>query len=230
METPHNFGSVSGPIWDEVYVVGGGPSCREFDFDRLRGRTVIAVNDVVWRLPWSAAVFSLDRPWIQRNLPKLHQFAGEKYLAISEDRVDLTAEAPQGTTFLLRQRSIRGLSCDPRIVHLGGGNSGFGAFNLAFLKGARRIVLLGLDYTQVDEYWYGGDCRRGRSSQMYADWAREYAWTTCQLRQRGVRVWNASPISLIKVFPHVGLGALPLEREDVPAAVSTQAETALKAR
>src|SRR5437867_3413931 len=81
----NNFGTVCAPSWDEAFLIGGGPSLRGFDLNRLRGRTVIAINDALFHIPFQpTAIFSADSSWIHRCREEIEKFKGEKYLALSE--------------------------------------------------------------------------------------------------------------------------------------------------
>jgi len=205
--TRGSFGSVSPPHWqgETVYLIGGGPSLKGFDLTRLQGKTTVAVNDAVLHAPWATALFSLDRKWMLERRAAIESFTGEKYLAVAEDfNFD---NAIPGVTYLLRCRNLRGLSTSPGRIYMGGGNSGYGAFNLAFLKRASRIILLGYDYCQAGQHWFPGYPwqRKNGSGQMYRHWAEQFDWCREQLRWAEVEVLNVSPISLIKTFQKVGL-------------------------
>jgi len=212
--TSRSFGSVLPPLWsgETAYLLGGGPSRAGFDVTRLRGKRVIAVNDSAYRhAPWASALFSLDKTWIVKRREFISQFAGEKYLAVAEDYRFTTAI--EGVVYLHRVRNQQGLSTQPDRIFMGGGNSGYGALNLAFLKGAARIVLLGYDYSQIwthcfPEYpWNEGSKRR---SPITSNWARMFNRAAQQLAQVGVEVLNASLESTITAFPKISLSEVPL--------------------
>lgn len=80
-------------------------------------------------------------------------------------------------------------------------NSGYGALNLAYLRGAELVVLLGFDLTP-------GRCQtssRPEQVREYPVWAKAFDSTLPQLQQRGVRVLNASPDSAITAYPRVSI-------------------------
>lgn len=194
--------------WTECYLIGGGPSLHGFDFERLRGRTVVAINDAVLSIPWAPVLFSLDATWIRNRWEQIQQFAGTAYLAVADDVV---LEHLPNIVPLIRVRSLRGLSDVFPRIHMGGGNSGFGAFNLAYLMGSRRIVLMGYDLCHSRTHWHEGYAWQGNGNDtMYRHWADQYKYTVPQLRRRGVRVFNASLDSQIAVFPKIPLSSVPL--------------------
>lgn len=203
-----SFGSVSGKPWGEVFLIGGGPSLRGFDFECLRGRVLVAVNDAAVHVPFASALFSMDASWIRNRREMVDEFAGEKYLAVAPDFH--FANGPVAC-YLKRDRQGRGLSTNPGVIHLGGGNSGYGALNLAVLKGATRIVLLGYDLTGPNQHWHSGYSWADAlsSDSLYQRWAEQFDLAATELRQRGVRVVNASPISRITAFRKVPLASVP---------------------
>jgi hypothetical protein len=210
VETNLSFGSVSPPWWkgETVYLIGGGPSLKGFDLERLRGRVTVAVNDAAKYAPWATALFSLDRMWIQERQGLISDFAGEVYLAVAED-FPFDRQAIPGVTYLVRQRSLVGLSDDLGRIYMGGGNSGFGAFNLAYLKRASRIILLGYDCRDAGEHWHEGyewNRRNGSvHNPLYRKWADQFAHCIPALQRAKVSVYNANLASTIRCFPKLVL-------------------------
>lgn len=204
-----NFKHVSNQ-WGEVYIVGGGPSLRGFNFDRLAGKTVLAVNDAVAHIPWASTLFSLDLRWIRERRSIIQSFLGEVYLGVPED-YDFSNSIPN-VTYLRRIRDLPGFSNKPYCVHMGGGNSGFGALNLAWLKKVRRIVLLGFDFSGA--HWHNGYSWDSMSNR-YVTWARLVDDTAKQFREAGIEVYNAissrSRKSLLTQFHEVSLSSIPLQ-------------------
>jgi hypothetical protein len=200
-----SFGSVSGKPWGEVFLIGGGPSLRGFDFERLRGRVLVAVNDAAVHVPFASALFSMDATWIRNRWREITNFTGEKYLAVAED-FDFTNAVD--ACYLKRCRRGIGLSEDPAVIYMGGGNSGYGALNLAFLRGATRIVLLGYDLNQSGQHWHSGYSWMGLGGDdVYGRWAEWFNEAVVRLREHGVQVVNASIHSRITAFPKVPLAA-----------------------
>src|SRR6185369_15005299 len=63
--------------WDQtVFIVGGGPSLKSFDFDLLRGRHVLAINAAGYDVPWADLLYFQDYHWMQQNLPLIRNWAG----------------------------------------------------------------------------------------------------------------------------------------------------------
>lgn len=186
--------------WDKVYLVGGGPSLRGFDFELLRGQVVVAINDASRYLPWATALFSADVMWMTNRREHIESFSRHRFLAIPPDqRGEL-----RGVEYLTRLRLL-GLSEVLGCVHLGG-TSGYAALNLAVLKGAKEIVLLGYDYSGTDRWYPDYDwSSRGRGQFEHEEWARNFDTMLPALAVAGVKVTNASPESKITAFPKVEL-------------------------
>lgn len=190
-ETPVNYGSVSPPYWeDDLFLIGGGKSAVGFDYSLLREKRVLAVNSHSLSLVNAAAavaVFSLDNRWVRGNRDFLAGFAGEKYVALPLETWPDCGGIP-GVTYL-RWGYEFGLSEDPSVVNTGG-NSGYAALNLAYLKRARRIFLVGFDMN-----WH--------EDPTYFQWAAKFRTTVRQLVERGMPVYNVNPRSSIDAFPRI---------------------------
>lgn len=200
-ETRVSYGAVSSPLWDDrpVAIVGGGPSLIGFDFRRLRPRyRILAVNDALLSLPITPdAVFSLDNNWARHRCAEMTMFRGEKFLAVQEE---YWPYVDQSATLLRRVRRP-GLSVDQGSIHICG-TSGYGALNLAYLKRAREILLLGFDMAGSG-HWHPEPGWGGAIA--FEDWAAAFDDAAAQLSAEGVRVRNASPRSKILAFEKISL-------------------------
>jgi hypothetical protein len=212
--SPNGFSSIKlQPKWATVYLIGGGPSLRGFDLQRLQGHAVVAINDAILHLPWATALFSLDLCWMNNRLAEIAAFSGQCYLAVPMG-AEIIPKLPPDTILLERIPGFRGLSGQPSRIYVGGGNSGFGAFNLAVLAGAKRIVLLGYDFCRNAQHWHEGYAWKGNSNErMYNKWGEQFQYTLPTLRTLGIEVLNASKISSLNLFPKISLSSLPLPEE-----------------
>lgn len=200
-----SFGEVGAPWWDDkpVAVIGTGPSLKGVDFAPFRQLTchVFAVKESIWDLPNAECVFSLDRPWINRQADKLRQLTCGIYLAVEPESGAL-CQRIEGATYVIRSR-FQGLSDDPTTIQ-SGGNSGAGALNIAYLKRAKRIVLFGYDYTvghYCDERYYWQDPTH--NERYWPNWGKDFVHSLPQLKAAGVEVLCASPTSNLDMFPKV---------------------------
>lgn len=182
-----NWSVVSAPWWPEVWIVGGGPSARQFNLEQIAGRQVLAVNDAIKvcaNLPSSSvALFSGDIFWLQRNHFFVRAFPGEKFAGVHclVDIPDLQC---------LRRGYSDGLSDDHGRLEMGG-NSGYAAINLAVLKGARTIHLVGFDMNGPEA--------------KFQQWIPRFHSMLPALDRKGIQVLNHNPASAIDAFWKVPL-------------------------
>lgn len=207
--TRHSFSIIDAPWWDDapVVLVGSGPSLRGFDMSRLKGMGhVVAIKQTIWDLPFAECCFGLDMPWIRRLHDKLAELTIPVFLALP-DHPPIDTPVLHNAVYLKRSR-FEGLSLDPSLIQTGG-NSGFGAFNLATLKRAKEIFLFGFDYTEGAGGHYNPDLYKwykpGHNAHLWENWGSNYAGCMGQLKTLGVQVYNASMISTVECFPKVTL-------------------------
>ena len=174
-----------------VYVVASGESLKGFDFERLRDRNVIVVNDVCKYVLFAQVLVALDPGWYTRNKPYLHKFTGLRITKCGKGR--------PGWNYFIDQ----GMSED-KLVLRNAINSGLYAMVAAIKLGASKIYLLGFDVTwkkqpyfydstqaQIDEYRNG--MHRKDAHLRYFDYYKDY------------NIVNASPDSAITCFPKCSL-------------------------
>ena len=188
MATNLSSNAVSPPWWPEVWIVAGGPSARRFDLGRLNGKRVICVNESIFSLlgttPADApAVFSLDHRWVLCRRDFLASHRGERFVAVPLETWPDCGGIPSVT--YLRRSTEDGVSDDPGVVF--GHESGRGAINLAHLKHAREIHLVGYDMDPAE-------------NEKWAWWLPRYGRVAADLKARGVRVVNHNRDSHIDVF------------------------------
>jgi hypothetical protein len=175
--------------WDKVWIVAGGRSALSFDLELLRGKRVLAVNDAIFLLcalpPLAVAVFSADHRWVDRHRLFLEGYTGECFAAFPPNTYP-ECRGIKGVTYLDLSFEM-GLSKDQGVV-CSGGNSGYSAINLAVLRGARCINLIGYDMDP-------------REDDKYRQWAPRFRTMLPQLERLGVQVINHNRESGIDAFP-----------------------------
>jgi len=133
----------------DAFVIGGGASLKDFDWDRLRGRNTIGCNDAFRLGPEISKVCLFgDQSWWQKTKHELEHFTGPIFhIAPSLAKLDL--------------KGITGLTRKPTGLHEGrncGWNfsTGASAVNLVINMGAKRIFLLGIDLGLVGgkSHWH----------------------------------------------------------------------------
>lgn len=198
------FGT-AGQLWQPgrvVFLVGGGATLRGFDFTRLAPiGELIGINQAMFDCECACGV-SIDHPFVRNRAAELAAFASarELYLAVGDRWFDVLEEVPRA--IYLRQGE-EPLSLDPGALATGG-TSGYAALNLAVLKGARQIVLLGYDYRVTAGRHHYHDAypwHHMANDQSWPSWARRFNAMAPRLRAMGVHILNASPASAIECFP-----------------------------
>lgn len=89
-----------------------------------------------------------------------------------------------------------------------GGNSGYQAINLAYLWGAKQIVLLGLDCSPSKDgkaHWFGQHGPQLTQRQPFALWQDKFPALAQDLAREGVAVLNASRETALGCFERVKL-------------------------
>lgn len=158
---------------DCVFIVGGGPSLTSFDFNRLRNRDTIVVNDSVFHTPNPVAWISMDYTWMLKHDIKYGKVANRKDTAFFNRDMKRYFLVSFGGERLRRiENGIedveKGVKYDlrlfDRVVYASayggfggtfedfrtGSDSGYAAVQLAAALGYKCIYLLGLDFVVED--------------------------------------------------------------------------------
>lgn len=109
------------------------------------------------------------------------------------------AAGKYGLRAVARVEAKAGLGRDA--VHLGG-NSGYQSIGLAFLWGARRIVLLGFDmqHTGGASHWHGDHPWKRNAKPPVRNWVPRFTQLAEDLEREGVEVVNATRQTALKCF------------------------------
>ena len=113
------------------------------------------------------------------------------------------AHMPERTLFMRRYGSHKGwgkhaLSKLP--THLAGFDTGMSGINLAYLFGAKEIVVAGMDMT--GGHWMAKHPLQNPPRDHFTRHMEAIVEIADDLKKEGVPVWNASPISALKCWPH----------------------------
>ena len=206
------------------YIVGGGPSLRDFDFSLLRDRRTIVINAAIFDVPWADIWISEDERFIRRfaNDPVWRSFAGVKVLSLLNDAYRLPVLELDPRVFIIKAREKRyGWSTKLSEGLSQSSNSAIPALNLADILGADPIYVLGIDGKRSkdkrshyhDRYpsdWAIGD---GQLASFRSDFEH---WAALHLAHR--KVINLNPDSAVTCWPKIDRDAH--FRLDVSHAVS----------
>lgn len=137
----------------DVFVLGGGPSLRDFDFSRLSGKTVLGCNEAyTLGYPTVTAIFFSDAKWFVRRNRELEEYTSKGGFLVTHDEPLRNHNLPWLKVLCRLDGELRGMRTmkNGQVGHgIGfGHNSGSSSINLALLLGARRVYLLGFDMKQ----------------------------------------------------------------------------------
>ena len=191
---------------ETVFVVGGGPSLRGFDFGRLRGRRAIAVNAAGYDVPWADVLFFGDETWCRANPDMIGRWRG---LVITTSGYSARMW-PGRVRCAAHSRGAGFVAGGP--VRLGA-SSGQTAVALAVAMAAARIVLVGFDMRPVDGAVHYHEGRELYTADHAVRAAAAYeavflpgweGWGKA-IADAGCRVVNATPASALTEFPAAAL-------------------------
>lgn len=179
------------------FCLASGPSMRADDVEAIRGRgKVIAVNNTVQLAPWADVLYSCDRAWWLAYADQIKGFAGWR-VALAQDGLPSDVDG-------FPWSYASGLGLDR--LHTGN-NSGYQAINLAFLMGAKKIVLLGYDMQHPGKHWHPphpaplGNFCRGMPELCIP----KFTALADDLRAQGIEVINASRETALTCFKRLTL-------------------------
>ncbi len=185
----------------ECFIIGGGPSVKHFDIDKLQGRRTLAVNMAFRLRNWFDVMFFGDCRYYAANYKELNKFAGLK-VTTCEQHFDKL-----GIKVIQRKNGQNGLSTDQNMVWWNL-SSGACAINLAVHFGVKRIVLLGFDMQAVDgdDHWHDLYLKQGakpsKGKGPYPRFMKPFAGIAAALKRVNVECVIVGP-TMLDVFPKV---------------------------
>ena len=150
---------------DKVFIIGGGPSCKDFDFTLLKNENTIAVNYAAKNLlsfGFSPTYYlTADSGVIIKSVyADFWNMKTTTVVVMGREHPNYKRAKGYLRDFDIRIHPFRtdtgkiGFDYDRFVT---GKNSGFCALQFAVLKGYNNIYLLGFDLSKDDEgnkYWY----------------------------------------------------------------------------
>jgi hypothetical protein len=148
---------------------------------------------------WADVLYACDGDWWDKYIGDvLLRFKGELWTQ------DVPASSKYGLNRIVGDKAD-GLGKDK--VHYGA-NSGYQAINLAYLFGARKIIILGLDCKRGPngESHHHGDHPSGLNKEMpIKTWLKNFPKLAEDLKIEGVEVINATRDTALECFNKVNL-------------------------
>ena len=198
---PINYSTTTKIFKDEtIYIIGGGPSLKNFNFANLKGHKTIAINKAIFFHQTADVLYWTDSRFYTWYKNDIDNFNGLKFSL--KPGSQYTSDIK-----VLRKGILHGLEKDPGVL-AHGNNSGYAAINLAYHLGAKRIILLGFDMHNdgKDTHFHDGYPTRPAGNHIYKDkFLPGFKKLELALRVDGVTVLNASPHSQLNVFPKITL-------------------------
>jgi len=188
------------PEWYQgtAFILGCGPSLRNADVSSLRSvGYVIAVNDSYLLAPWADVLYFCDKKWWTANQDTvMSTFTGRWIVTLDECYHGVKT---------LRNMGVEGLETDPGGLRHGS-NSGYQAIGLAYHLGVSQIVLLGFDMRCDGDrvHWRdrAKDNADAQARVMSTVMLPKFNSLVAPLRDAGVQVWNCTPDSALRCWPH----------------------------
>lgn len=229
-----NLEEFNGRFSKEIcFIIGSGPSLVDFDPNILRDRLTISVNSGFLAAPNSKFFLSDDENVCRWSYFNNELMTADATVLLYEDKLEHEAMKFGSRAVLFRHR--KGYHITPRYKHEVYENRLFEArtsvgtaVHVAFIAGCREIVLLGIDCCRVSGkryFWQFWDRPPTRSDSVPVDYYRKIKsdtietdsdlvdilryWKKLYHSVRGkCKIYNASPISLVDVFPTIKLSDL----------------------
>jgi len=182
-------------------VAAPGPSLTPELAEQTHGYNVVAVNDSYRLLPHATVLYAADADWwrVHGGVPNFH---GEKLTTWGKDTKSVASQFRLNA--IESARFEKGFSFKPGLIHRGQNNSGFQAVNVALLRGANPVVMIGFDMHGT--HFFGEHepplrrWDRQRQARNYARWIEGFNKAK-DLLPPHIRIINATPGSALKCFP-----------------------------
>lgn len=192
-------------------LVAGGPSltlaqCKLIGIAKQRRSdlSVIAINDSCYPCWFADYVYACDGPWwdYHQGLPGYRGCRIRLRIYDEDGKERNSTTIPGIETF--ECGGERGL--DERPTHITTGrNSGHQALHVAYHLGAQRIVLVGYDFRDFVQHWFGRHPKKIYRNSRGHDWVSLIEMLGGDILAKGREIVNATPGSAITAFPSVDL-------------------------
>ena len=185
---------------ETIYIIGGGPSLKNFKFESLNGCRTIAINKAILFYPDADVLYWTDGRFYTWYKNEVDNYKGLKYSLKGGSQYTQDIN-------ILKKGEAHGLSKDPQTLSHGF-NSGYAAINLAYHLGAKRIILLGFDMGSDGTltHFHDGYPSRSTGEAIYRDrFIPSFNELKTDIKELNLTILNASPYSKLNVFPKITL-------------------------
>jgi uncharacterized Rossmann fold enzyme len=187
---------------ETVCVIASGPSLTVEDCNEVKRRAwkTIAINDSYKIAPFSDVLYACDGSWWDVHVHEVKKnFINELWTQ------DKHAAKAYNLNYI-KSENKQGLSLKDVIYQ--GANSGYQCTNLAYLWGAKRIILLGLDCSPDKNgktHWFGKHPRPLSNTHPFERWKTAFNKIAEDLKKVNIEVINASRRTALTCFPNIYL-------------------------
>ena len=187
----------------EVFIVAGGPSLKGFNWSRLNGKDVIAINRSYEVIPNAKYIYFADWDFFEKHKEAILNHGGQILTGYASNICRKRIEHPDVTEYTLT--GADGFETKPNSIRHGR-NGGYAAINVAYHLGYKRIYLLGYDMGRNGEetHWHNGHPRIDPPS-IYTTMLNHYDTMDKALKNVDIEIFNLNPKSKLKVFPFLSV-------------------------
>jgi hypothetical protein len=192
--------------WGSVVCIASGPSLSVAQLGLVgAAQQKGSVHTIVTNTTWAAyrqadILYACDQMWWKVYISEVRAgFKGELW---TRNR----AAATQYGLNHITSYGKPGLTDVPNAIHEGG-NSGYQIMNLAYLFGARRIIMVGYDMKSMGKvtHHHGAHPSRLSNSHPFEKWVPRFKPLADGLRRAGVEVVNCTSSTALECFPRADL-------------------------
>lgn len=186
----------------DYFIIGGGPSCKGFDWSLLSGLETLGCNNSA-KAAGTKYLVSSDHTWINRYQDVVLEYGDRAHVAPSVLK-------PIGNANIYNRNRTQTICVEPGFI--AGCNSGHSAINAAFHLADKTVQntfhLLGFDFNELG-HWHGGYNFGKQLSRWMDNWAEEIDRCKPVLDRHQIDVicWNVK--SGLKAYDKKPIETLP---------------------
>jgi len=192
------------------FIVGGGPSLKGFDFKRLEGERVIAINRAYLDCPFADIMYFMDKNRFYRWTMdgKFGEKAKQAFINFNGLRVFIYMNHEVPDVLYVPRAGRRGVPFSLQDGINTGTNSGYGALQIAICLQANPIYLLGFDmkheinYDGKEVQNYHSGYPHYQPESVVHSFIKGFAELKSELQvsHRSLRIINLNPDSALRCF------------------------------
>ena len=194
---------VKHPDWAgrTAVVIANGPSLTREQVQAAGEADIlaVAVNTAYRMVPWAPVFYAGDFLFWKVHAARMR---------VNQMACLWTCDATAAEHFgLNRWKGANDVGLGEKMIHMNG-NSGAQAINLAYLFGARKIVLLGFTMREIDgkKHFHGDHEAPLVQKQLFAEWLHKMEFVARDAKRLGVDIVNCDPLSAMTCFRQGVLG------------------------